>query len=705
MRKIITTLSAVLCLTQAFSAPLQNPPIKDFRTTLLDSLNRELQQARTTKDSLAIFYDLYDLSLKKERQQWAWKVYDLNRRIGDTENQCDMLCQLSVLYMLEDSVLQRIEQLAGSMPESQRQKETLLFVRLQQVTSQAKSLNGKLQQEELMKIFSNEDKEHTDDLYDNIQQLYSLCIYLSYTTSGKLYTEYLQRLEELIRRLPGDSYSLRNLFYTRAAIVYTSNGVHNKAIAADREMLRIIAELERKYAAMGRRFRNYDANYYICYRRMLSNFPGLTEQETKELYNKSVALSKKNKDIFLDLESSPRITVFYLMKQRKYAQAIPYIKKVLASENRDLSPAHKRQMLALLKEAATATGDDASLLMALKEYNDMLLKYQQDSYDELYRELQIRYEVNNLKAENVQLELEKRTNEARSNRKIILIYMIFLILALVMVGVVYYFYYRARTLANRLLRMNETLKQGREELINIQKELILSCEQAEKANHAKSEFLHSMSHEVRTPLNAIMGFSQLLVKKIPEDYRGKLEQFSRLITLNTEYLSTLISDILDVSSLESGEMLCESAPVHIHTIATVAVDNMRERAKSGVTMEFVPTTPDFLISTDRLRVEQVLLNLLSNAAKFTEEGSIVLSYRVDETRHLLVFTVMDTGRGIPDGKEEVIFDRFVKLDPFVQGSGLGLYLSRYIARLLGGDLYVDRLYDKGACFHFSIPIK
>ena len=703
--RLITVFTLFLCLVPALWAAPQNNASKEASSKLLDSLRQKLSQAQTSKDSLAILYDLYDLSSRREQKKWAWQIYDVVSRTDDKTGVRDMLCQLAVLYKSSDSVLLRIEQCAKAQPESRLQKQYHLFVQLYQVDAKAKSLKGSQRQEEVMKIFNKEyngNPADTNSFYDNIRQLYSLCIYLSYTTNGKLYVEYLQRLEELIRQLPEDAYFLRNLFYTRAAIVYTNNGEYDRAIDADRELIRIIGELEKRYAAMGRHYRNYDINYYICYRRMLSNYPALTQKEIKDLYDKCVALAKRNEDVRNDFENNHRARVYYLVAQKKYGAAIPDIKQTLDSA--DLAPAQRRQMLGLLKEAAIATGDDASLLVALKEYNDVLLQYQQDSYDELYRELQIRYDVNNLIAENMQLELESRETQARNDHIIKIAFIASLVFVLLLLVVISYSFFRTRSFANRLLRLTEMLKQGRRQLIEIQKELVETCERAEEANIAKSNFFHSMSHEVRTPLNAIMGFSQLLVKKIPDEHRGKLEQFTHLITLNTEYLSTLISDILDVSSLESGEMLCELNPVNVHTMANVAVNNMRGRAKAGVTMEFVPSTEDFRISTDRLRVEQVLMNLLSNAAKFTDSGSITLSYRLDDSKRSLMFTVTDTGCGIPAGKEEVIFDRFVKLDPFKQGSGLGLYLCRSVARLLGGDLFVDKLYDKGACFCFTIPI-
>lgn len=688
-------LAGVICLMLYGTAPAVPKQI------VADSLRRELAFASDISDSLVLLYNLYDLALQREQPAWGWQIYETAGRARNDAVQLDALRRLAVHCLENDSLLLHLEQLAKQLPESEEQKECVVFIQLQRIFSQAKYTHNDRQRQQILESLKKDHAGEEQDFYANLQQLYTLCIYLGQTTSGALYTQYLERLEEQIRRLPPQLYAIRNQFYTQSAIAYTNNENYKKAIAADRELIRIIKGLERKYAAMGRRYRNYDVNYYICYRRMLSNCEGLTEEEVEDLYGKIVALSEKNKDVEHDFHDNPRATVFYLMTKKKYAEAIPYIRKVLAH---NLSVTQKRQMLALLKKAATRTGDSATLLQTLNEYNDVLEEYSRKNSAELYRELQIRYEVNELKNQNTELELQKRQNEVEYNRKIsIIVQVAFAIVFLILIGV-FWLYYRSRKLAKRLMHYTDALQEERRELKNAQAELTLAYERVETANRAKSEFLHSMSHEVRTPLNAILGFSQLIVKKMPEDAQEKLGKFAQIISLNTDYLTTLINDILDVSSLEGGEMLCEPVRTTVHAMGKMAVENMKGRAKPGVIMKFEPTTSDIVLMTDRKRVEQVLINLLGNAAKFTDSGEIVLSYRTNFSTQQLTFTVTDTGKGIPSGKEEVIFDRFVKLDPFMQGSGLGLYLCRQIANMLGGEICVDPLYKQGARFCFTIPM-
>lgn len=654
------------------------------------------------KDSLSVLYHLYDLSSSNDQRTWGWQIYETAKRANNLNAQIDVLRQLSVRYSQEDSMLYKMEMLAEQLPESDEQKECLTFIRLQRETNRMRTLPEEEEHKEMMQLFDWEQSGGKRDIYDNILHLYMLCIYLSEATTGTMYMEYLNQLGELLDQLPENLYALRNNFYTRSAIAYTYNGEHKKAIEADNELLEIIKELERRYSAMGRRYRNYATNYYISYRRMLSNYPGLTAKEVEIIYRKILALCGKSEEIKFDFENRPRTKAYYLLKMKRYAEAIPCIKKALENET---SLPYRRQLLSMLKEAATATGDSNTLLSTLKEYNDILETAISHSTAEYYQEVQIRYDVSALKMKNAELEVQKRQAEVKSNHLILTITLTAFGIVLAMLGAVCWLYYRSQKLANHLKQFSNELSKERNELKLTQTELIEACERAENANRAKSEFLHSMSHEVRTPLNAIMGFSQLIVKKVPAEARQKLDQFARIITLNTDYLTTLINDILDVSAIESGEMLIEPQPSSVHAMGYMAVENMKGRVNPSVVMEFVKPPKDFLISTDRQRVEQVLVNLLGNATKFTEAGSITLAYNVDHENNELTFSITDTGKGIPEGQEEVIFDRFVKLDPFSQGSGLGLYLCQNIARMLGGRIYVDTEYKSGARFCFVIPIK
>ncbi len=214
-----------------------------------------------------------------------------------------------------------------------------------------------------------------------------------------------------------------------------------------------------------------------------------------------------------------------------------------------------------------------------------------------------------------------------------------------------------------------------------------------------------MGHEIRNPLETIVEYSRLVADCADPDKREYIKRFADIITINTDLLLMLVNDVLDLPSLESAKFSVHIMKSSVQKICNVAIDNVRRHIKPGINLVFVNAgQPDTIIVTDPYRVEQVLLNLLMNAGKFTEEGTITLEYTISSMHDKMTFTVTDTGIGIPQGKEDVIFSRFWQLDSATPGTGLGLYISRLLANMLGGTLVLDNDYRTGAKFIFTIPI-
>ena len=231
-------------------------------------------------------------------------------------------------------------------------------------------------------------------------------------------------------------------------------------------------------------------------------------------------------------------------------------------------------------------------------------------------------------------------------------------------------------------------------------------EKVKLADAAKTRFVQNMSHEVRTPLNAIVGFSQLLSLpdgSFPEEEK---EEFAGHIVNNTKMLTMLLDDILNASAMDSGKYKITLEEGEMHFMAQAAISSAEHRLQPGVTMTYEsPREEPFNFTTDPRRVQQILINLLTNACKHTPSGSIVLKGEVNEDRGKVVYTVTDTGPGVPPEKAEAIFDRFTKLNEFVQGTGLGLSICRDIADRLGASVYLDTTYTEGgARFVFEVPI-
>lgn len=237
------------------------------------------------------------------------------------------------------------------------------------------------------------------------------------------------------------------------------------------------------------------------------------------------------------------------------------------------------------------------------------------------------------------------------------------------------------------------------ELKETERMLIGAKEKAEEADRLKSAFLANMSHEIRTPLNAIVGFSSLLEEA--EDAEEK-HLYAKIIEENNKLLLQLISDILDLSKIEAGTFDIIPEQVDAQQLCNELLQSMQVRATEQVEILLAPELPELTFTSDKNRLYQVLLNFVTNALKFTSEGSIVIDYRINGNE--VRFSVQDTGMGIEPEKQEAIFTRFVKLNNFIAGTGLGLPICQSIVTQLGGKIGVESEPGKGSCFWFTHPI-
>ncbi|MDO4165620.1 MAG: ATP-binding protein [Bacteroides sp.] len=231
-------------------------------------------------------------------------------------------------------------------------------------------------------------------------------------------------------------------------------------------------------------------------------------------------------------------------------------------------------------------------------------------------------------------------------------------------------------------------------------DLISAKNRAEESNRLKSAFLANMSHEIRTPLNAIVGFSGILATAEEEEEK---QEYVSIIENNNTLLLQLISDILDLSKIEAGTMDFSYTDFELNKVMTELDSSLQLKLspEKDVTLTFEPQLSKCFIHAERNRISQVVINLVTNAIKFTAEGSIRFGYEVRDK--MLYFYVIDTGCGIPKDKQEDIFGRFVKLNTFVQGTGLGLSICRTLVQTMGGEIGVDSTVDKGSTFWFTLP--
>lgn len=266
-----------------------------------------------------------------------------------------------------------------------------------------------------------------------------------------------------------------------------------------------------------------------------------------------------------------------------------------------------------------------------------------------------------------------------------------------------YFYYKIRTLSRQLQMSSEVLKQEKEQLQLSESALREAKEKAEEASRMKSAFISNISHEIRTPLNAIVGFSSMLVGTMNASKEQK--EYCAIIETNSQLLLQLISDVLDISYLESGKQQFNYKKCEIISFCRNIVLATNQNKKKDIELQFQPFSPTYELYTDPLRLQQIITNLLNNALKFTPEGGhIRLAIEKDEKNERLLFSVTDTGCGIPEDKHNDVFERFEKLNIFAQGTGLGLPICRMVIQCLKGEIWIDKNYKKGSRFVFSHPI-
>lgn len=247
-----------------------------------------------------------------------------------------------------------------------------------------------------------------------------------------------------------------------------------------------------------------------------------------------------------------------------------------------------------------------------------------------------------------------------------------------------------------------TICQNVNRQVEMERMLIEARDEAEKADKLKSAFLANMSHEIRTPLNAIVGFSQLLCEnEISKEYK---DEVMTIIETNNTLLLQLITDILDLAKLEAGTLEFIIKDTDVNLACKSVASSVKMRIKENVNLIIDCPEPNCHIMSDPNRLKQVLINFATNAAKFTEKGHVKIGYRI-LSKSRIRFYVEDTGIGIKKENKERVFERFVKLNKFQQGNGLGLQISREIVTKLGGIIGVESEEGKGSTFWFEVPTK
>ncbi|PWD98604.1 PAS domain-containing hybrid sensor histidine kinase/response regulator [Marinilabilia rubra] len=252
-------------------------------------------------------------------------------------------------------------------------------------------------------------------------------------------------------------------------------------------------------------------------------------------------------------------------------------------------------------------------------------------------------------------------------------------------------------------------KKAGEQLEKINKELKDAKEKAEESDRLKSAFLANMSHEIRTPLNGIIGFSTIIENRTQNN--GDINKYAGIISGSGNHLLNLINDIIDISKIDAGQISLNIQPTDVNQLLDELYNlfNSESKLPNRKKLKLYAETPEknLIVNTDETRLRQILINLIGNAMKFTQEGFIKFGYRIDENRSKIQFFVMDSGIGIPKVKQQQIFERFIQASDSTEkkygGTGLGLAIAKACTELLGGEISLESNENVGTNFFFTIP--
>lgn len=639
-----------------------------------DSLLRLLETTYSPEKRILLYRNLADIYFDgSDAKGYLLKMYDEASGINDRKSMLDALNDIIIQEANschKDSVLKYAEYIKTISPERAKILLPLYHMRL----FNALSLSDK--KEEAFKEESNSQLTPTgeqDNLYRRAASAYIMGNGLYQNDLFEKALSYLEKAFKLTESFPeADKQMYQRIIIWRLCLTYAQTGKEKKAVKIMENFIRLVEhDYDTNYRKQ-RPFYKIDLYRLQYYTFMIGCLPLLTPDQESYYWNR---IQKIGKTLTSDLDKYN----YYLCANNYYCNSLAhrnYRKAIVANDS-------------LIKFAATLAPQNlpglyninSMIYEEIKDYPNALkyLKISHHVQDSLnteathrqLNELQVKYDLNALNHEKTMLEIK--------NKQYLLISMSILLVIVLFISTYFYFSWKKEK------RMKMELK-------------VLHAK-AQESETMKQSFINSICHEIRTPLNAIVGFSDLIMnEEIDDEIR---REFPAVIQRNTALLTGLVNSMLEVASLDVSEekLPCES--VDLRDICTTEMECLRK--KENITYKLDIPSGNMYINTNARYLTQVIEHLLNNANKFTEKGDIVLGYEKDEACGKICICVTDTGCGIPQDKHEEVFNRFSKLDTFIPGNGLGLYLCRLIVKRLAGEIKIDPDYAEGTRVVVILP--
>lgn len=644
-----------------------------MKGTTMEKVKKELlsdlADSDNASDSIKVLYNLYDLVPRKEKVGYARILYGVAERSNNDKVRLDVLRQLAQLTSVmqhTDSAYRMFIVEVNKIPKSDEQEETELYLRMKQASYEARHATQAQNRDKVAQLIADESTGKDMSDRDRILRLFTIVEYLSNGVQGDLLNEYIDLLWERMEQADIDLHTLKNTLLTESANIYTGSGNSKAAVEADRRLLKVLDQLERKHRSAGRHYRNYRMSRFIIYRRMMGNYKALTPSEIREIHEKVMELIEEDPEIAEHARNRPLVVMYYAMATRDYNTAIPIIRQELQNET---GITKRRRLLSWLKEAAVATGNAQLEVEALRELNKLLVEREEIDAAAKYRELAIRTKVNELQADKEHLKLEQKAEELSNHRRL----MIFIIGSWVLFGLLlglflyYWMHFRAskirvRNFVNKLVKEREYLKE-------------------------------SLYHDYHEPDNNVMENNSAI---------PAVERRPRLQSINKMF-EYILNDLLYISSIGHFTRKKFIRPIYMNVLADDEAARARSLMPGNLNLEVILPDHEIQIRSDKECVEYVVRHLFKAAIRVSKPGALIrLEVREDPHSGKVELVFSNNSVTVPEGGEEMMFDEFINFEKLAHYEDAGLFLVRMSALLLESSIRLDREFQGGSCYIFTL---
>ena len=646
-------------------------------TQAADSLLGVLKNTQSPELRIQIYRNLADIYTESnEARTYLLKMYQEASTIDDRKSMLNALDDILIAGINDynkDTVAKYTE-LFEKIATKEELKCLLPFYRMR--TFDSRCYSGERDEAVKEEISSQNSKiKAKEDIYNQVASAYNMGTSFYMSDQFTKAIPYLDKAMQLAESLPEkDKYIYKKFITWRVCFTYAQAGKSKEAVKIMEQLINMVEYKYKTDYQKQRPFYNIDLYLLQYYSFMISSLPVLTLEQEKSYWRR---IQEIGKSLTNDLDKYN----YYLCANNYYSNnrtERDFLKAIAANDSlikfaTILAPQNLPGLYNINSMTYEAIKDYQNALKYLKISHQIQDSLNTEATHKQLNELQVKYDMNALNNEKTMLEIK--------NKKTMLTSLSILLIIVITICTYLYFSWKKEK------RMKMELKA-----------LHLKAQESEKM---KQSFINSICHEIRTPLNAIVGFSDLIMnEEIDAEMR---KEFPPEIQKNTVLLTSLINSMLEVANLDVSEEKLPCKPIDIKNICVHEMKQLKK--KEGIEYKLEITEESMIIPSNAQYLTQVIEHLLSNANKFTEKGQITLGYRVNQSKEEISIYVSDTGCGIPQEKHEEVFNRFSKLDTFMPGNGLGLYLCRLITNRLAGEIKIDPAYKEGTRMIVTLPIK